>query len=80
MKLILIYNNVEKEYKSLREINKVLPDIDYHTLRQIYLQCSNIESKSKSKKLQSRNQELFNKIKIYDKKPSLNNLQLLASS
>jgi peptide subunit release factor 1 (eRF1) len=80
MKLILIYNNVEKEYKSLREINKVLPDIDYHTLRQIYLQCSNIESKSKSKKLHARNQELFNKIKIYDKKPSLNNLQLLTSS
>ena len=64
MKLILIINDtVQKEYKSLKEISKVFPDIEYHQLRQIYLQSTN----KSVKKMHPRNQEIYKQIKIIDK-------------
>lgn len=68
MKLILIVNNIEKEYKSLRSINRDYPEFDYHQLREIYLQST----KKRVSKLQPRNKELFEHIKIIDKPMNFN--------
>ena len=64
MKLILIIDNTtEKEYKSLKAIQKDYPSYDYHQLRQIYLQSTS----KQPRKMHPRNIELFKQIKIIDK-------------
>jgi ribosomal 50S subunit-associated protein YjgA (DUF615 family) len=81
MKLILIINdNIQKEYKTLKAIHKDYPDYDYHQLRQIYLQSTGQEIR----KMHPRNKELFKTIRIIDKPRSSiiasNNLELLLCS
>jgi hypothetical protein len=54
-----------KEYKTLRDLNKDYPAIEYHQLREIYLYCT---GKIK-RKLHPFNKQLLNTINIKDNRP-----------
>ena len=54
-----------KEYKSLRELNREYPQMEYHQLREIYLYCTG----QIKRKMHPFNRQLLNQINIKDIKP-----------
>ena len=70
MKLILeILDNgsvvSSKEYKSLREIHREYPQMEYHQLREIYLYCTG----QIQRKMHPFNKQLLSQINIRNVKP-----------
>ena len=54
-----------KEYKSLRELNKDYPTIEYHQLREIHLYCTG----QKMRKMHPFNKQLLSFINIKNNMP-----------
>ena len=54
-----------KEYKSLRELNREYPEMEYHQLREIYLYCTG----QIKRKMHPYNKQLLSQISIKDIKP-----------
>jgi hypothetical protein len=56
-----------KEYKSLKELNRDYPQLEYHQLRELYLYCTG----KLQRKLHPYNKQLLNQINIRDNRTTL---------